>query len=92
MIKKSQPNVASPPLQKDPAVAAPLISSAWPRDPAALLLRAEDSDYFNRLTVGRELAMIELKKEINELCLQHGEPTRYPTRQGQQILGRIANA
>ena len=27
--------------------------------------------------VGRELRMIELKKEIDELCVRHGEPLRY---------------
>jgi PAS domain S-box-containing protein len=33
---------------------------------------------FNRAMVGRELRMIELKKEINELCAQAGQPRRYP--------------
>ncbi len=32
---------------------------------------------FNRAMVGRELRMIELKKEINQLCLAAGEPPRY---------------
>lgn len=32
---------------------------------------------FNRVSVGRELRMIELKKEINELCLKIGEAKRY---------------
>jgi hypothetical protein len=27
--------------------------------------------------VGRELRMIELKKEVNELCAQAGQPPRY---------------
>jgi hypothetical protein len=35
-------------------------------------------DYFNKLMVDRELRMIELKKEINELCTQMGRPLRYP--------------
>jgi len=39
---------------------------------------AEELSRFNRLAVGRELRMIELKKEINEICQRHGEPARYP--------------
>jgi PAS domain S-box-containing protein len=33
---------------------------------------------FNSASVGRELRMIELKKEINELCAESGRPPRYP--------------
>jgi two-component system CheB/CheR fusion protein len=33
---------------------------------------------FNNAAVGRELRMIELKKEINELCAQAGLPPRFP--------------
>ena len=33
---------------------------------------------FNSASMGREIRMIELKKEINELCSQAGEPPRYP--------------
>ena len=33
---------------------------------------------FNCVAVGRELRMIELKKEINELCQQQSESPRYP--------------
>lgn len=33
--------------------------------------------YFNKAMVGRELRMIELKKEIDKLCRQFGQPTRY---------------
>ena len=33
---------------------------------------------FNQAMVGRELRMIELKKEINALCAQSGQPPRYP--------------
>jgi len=32
---------------------------------------------FNRFMVGRELRMVELKKEINSLCARIGEPPRY---------------
>jgi PAS domain S-box-containing protein len=45
---------------------------------AQLQLHAEELARFNSVAVGRELRMIELKKEINELCQQHGEATRYP--------------
>lgn len=33
---------------------------------------------FNRVAVGRELRMIELKKQVNEFCIQAGQPPRYP--------------
>ena len=38
----------------------------------------EDLESFNSAAVGRELRMIELKKEINEFCIQTGQPPRYP--------------
>ena len=37
----------------------------------------EELELFNRLTVGRELKMIELKKEINALLLQLGKESKY---------------
>ncbi len=37
----------------------------------------EELQRFNRAMVGRELRMIELKKEVNELLVQAGEPPRY---------------
>jgi PAS domain S-box-containing protein len=33
--------------------------------------------YFNSVMVGRELRMVELKKEIDRLCRQFGQPPRY---------------
>ena len=36
-------------------------------------------EQFNRAMVGRELRMIELKQEINELCGRLGEPPRHET-------------
>ena len=45
---------------------------------AKLQAHAEELDRFNRLAVGRELRMIELKKEVEEVCQRHGEATRYP--------------
>jgi PAS domain S-box-containing protein len=46
---------------------------------ANVQLRAgnEELARFNRAMVGRELRMIELKKEVNELCAQAGQPPRY---------------
>ena len=38
----------------------------------------EELTRFNNASVGRELRMIELKKEINELYVQSGQPPRYP--------------
>jgi PAS domain S-box-containing protein len=38
----------------------------------------EDLERFNNVSVGRELRMIELKKEINRLCVESGQPPRYP--------------
>jgi len=45
---------------------------------AKLQAHAEELSRFNDVAVGRELRMIELKKEINELCRQQGQPVRYP--------------
>ncbi len=39
--------------------------------------RMNDLEKFNRLAVGRELTMIELKKEINRLLVKAGEKERY---------------
>ena len=43
-------------------------------------LRASNNELkrFNRAMMDRELRMIELKQELNELCLQAGLPPRYP--------------
>jgi hypothetical protein len=37
----------------------------------------EELSRFNRVAIGRELRMIELKKQINELYAQAGRPPRY---------------
>jgi hypothetical protein len=49
------------------------------RRKAELALREsyQDLHRFNRLAVGRELRMIELKQEINHLCERLGEAARY---------------
>ncbi|MBI5604223.1 MAG: HAMP domain-containing protein [Deltaproteobacteria bacterium] len=38
----------------------------------------EELSRFNRAAVDRELRMIELKKQVNELCAQAGHPPCYP--------------
>ena len=44
---------------------------------AVLRASNEELEQFNRMVVGRELRMIELKEEINELCRRLGEPPRH---------------
>ncbi len=39
--------------------------------------RNKELEMFNEITVGRELKMIELKKEINELLKKSGEKPKY---------------
>ena len=51
--------------------------AALRKSEAELRLRAEELARFNRLTVGREARIIELKKEINNLTQQLGQPPRY---------------
>jgi len=38
----------------------------------------EELARFNKAMVSRESRMIELKKEVNDLCQRLGEPDRYP--------------
>jgi hypothetical protein len=47
------------------------------RDSKELLRNNDDLTRFNRAAIDRELRMIELKKEVNELCKKHAEPNRY---------------
>lgn len=44
---------------------------------AAIKKKMADLEWFNNISVGRELAMIELKKEINELLKRLGEEPKY---------------
>lgn len=45
---------------------------------AELAAHNEELARFNLAATGRELRMIELKREVNELCRQFGQPPRYP--------------
>ena len=40
--------------------------------------RADELSRFNRAMVDRELRMIDLKKEVNELCARLNQGKRYP--------------
>ena len=57
---------------------------------AELSERAEELARFNRAAVGREIRMIELKKEVNELCLRLGEAPRYPLEFEREEKGKEA--
>jgi PAS domain S-box-containing protein len=52
--------------------------AALRKSESALRTEAEDLARFNRVAVGRELRMIELKKEINALAQRLGESPPYP--------------
>lgn len=52
--------------------------TALRKSEAELRLQAEDVARFNRLAVGRELRIIELKKEMNRLLERLGESPCYP--------------
>jgi PAS domain S-box-containing protein len=47
------------------------------RAEAEMRARNEELTRFNQTATGRELRMIELKQEINELCRAAGQPPRY---------------
>jgi hypothetical protein len=49
----------------------------------ALRAGNEELTRLNDAMVGRELRMIELKREVNALCARAGEPARYPRDFGQ---------
>lgn len=45
-----------------------------------LKVKVSEMERFSKFTIGREIQMIELKKEINELCEKLGEKVRYDTK------------
>jgi len=47
------------------------------RAESELKKKNKELELFNRLAVGREIKMIELKKEINALLLQLGKGSKY---------------
>ena len=51
---------------------------------AELKARNEELERFNRAGVGRELRMIELKKEVNELCDSTDQTRRYPGKRNEE--------
>ncbi|MGD1149553.1 MAG: PAS domain-containing protein, partial [Thermoanaerobaculaceae bacterium] len=51
---------------------------ALQRQATELKARNEELMRFNDTAVGRELRMIELKQQVNELCGQLGKPLMYP--------------
>jgi len=59
---------------------------------AQLRSHSEELARFNRVAVGRELRMIELKKEIDEVCRRHGETLRYPLEFEREIETRVGRS
>ena len=53
----------------------------------ALCQRNQEIAAFNEAMVGRELRMIDLKAEINELCRRAGEAERYEVEEGMNVEG-----
>ena len=58
--------------------------------------RAHELEQFNRLAVGRELRMVELKSEVNELAALLGQPKRYDvgqlTEEGRESISQYDNS
>ncbi len=75
----NRPNGYGPLEQEILEALAPVVVEAFQRKRAAdsLLAANEELTRFNRAAVDRELRMIDLKKEVNELCLRLGQPPRY---------------
>jgi PAS domain S-box-containing protein len=72
----SKPRSVSP---GEPAVWSGFLQDITERKEAeeALLKKMDELERFQRLTVGRELRMIELKKEVNHLLQQTGQQEKY---------------
>lgn len=63
--------------QQELAEQAQRAEAALRQSEAELRACSEELGRFNRVAVGRELRLIELKRELNELARRHGEPPRY---------------
>jgi len=53
------------------------VESALQQQAEELRARNDELSRFNRVAIGRELTMIELKREVNDLCGKLGEPPRH---------------
>ncbi len=42
-----------------------------------LIGKIRDLEKYKQITLGREMRVIELKNELNEICRRHGEPIKY---------------
>jgi len=51
--------------------------------------KVNELEKFQEITVDRELEMVELKKEINELCKKNGEKVRYKINHEDEIIDGI---
>jgi hypothetical protein len=65
-----------------------LVQDITERKQAEEALRESNEELrrFNRATTGRELRMIELKKEINNICRLAGQPPRYTLKSEEEQL------
>jgi two-component system CheB/CheR fusion protein len=61
------------------------------RNQEALREQMDELQRFNAVAVGRETRMVELKKEVNELCARLGEGARYPLDFERQNEGPLAS-
>jgi nitrate/nitrite-specific signal transduction histidine kinase len=52
--------------------------------------RTDELERFNRAAVGRELRMVELKRQVNELALAAGRPPAYAVEEPEGVDRRLA--
>ena len=79
--EKFPAEVSSVILPGDPPRSFVILRDITARKQAEQKLKATNAELerFNKHMVGREMRMIELKKEVNELCRLAGQPQRYPS-------------
>lgn len=77
--------------QHELAEQAQKAEAALRKSEAELRLQADELARFNRLAVGRESRMIELKQEINELARQQGRPPCYPLELDRGVSGEATD-